>query len=61
MSYVIIGNALTDMSLGLSQGALQSNGQVVPEATFDVENVAQTIVHIANLPANVTVLDYKIM
>lgn len=49
------------MSLGLSQGALQSNGQMVPEATFDVEHVAQTIVHIANLPTSVTVLDYKIM
>jgi len=34
---------------------------MVPEATFDVEHVAQTIVHIANLPTNVTVLDYKIM
>ena len=45
----------------MSQGALQPNGQTVPEATFDVEHVAQTIVHIANLPTNVTVLDYKIM
>jgi hypothetical protein len=49
------------MSVRLSQGALQSNGQTVPEATFDVEHVAQSIVHIASLPTNVTVLDYKIM
>lgn len=49
------------MSFKLSQGALQSNGQIVPEVTFDVEHVAQTIVHIANLPTSVTVLDYKIM
>jgi len=56
-----IGNALTDMSFRLSQGALQSNGQTVAEATFDVEHVAQSIVHIASLPTNVTVLDYKIM
>jgi len=49
------------MSSGLSQGALQSNGQTVPEATFDVEHVAQSIVHIASLPTNVTVLNYKIM
>ena len=34
---------------------------MVPEATFDVEHVAQSIVHIANLPTEVTVLDYKIM
>lgn len=49
------------MSFRLSQGALQPNGQTVQEATFDVEHVAQSIVHIANLPTNVTVLDYKIM
>jgi len=49
------------MSFGLSQGALQSNGQTVPEVTFDVEHVAQSIVHIASLPTNVTVLNYKIM
>ena len=49
------------MSFRLSQGALQPNGQTIPEATFDVEHVAQTIVHIANLPTDVTVLDYKIM
>ena len=34
---------------------------MVPEATFDAEHVAQTIVHIANLPIDVTVLDYKIL
>ena len=44
-----------------SRGALQPNGQTVPEATFDVEHVAQSIVHIASLPMDVTVLDYKIM
>jgi len=56
-----IGNALTDLSFRLSQGALQPNGQTIPEATFDVEHVAQSIVHIASLPTDVTVLDYKIL
>ena len=55
------GNALTDMTSGSSRGVLQSNGQTVPEATFNVEHVAQSIVHIASLPTDVTVLDYKIM
>ena len=59
--YVSTGNALTDMSSRSQQGTLQPNGQTVPEATFDVEHVAQSIVHIASLPTNVTVLDYKIM
>ena len=49
------------MTSGSARGTLQSNGQTVPEATFDVEHVAQSIVHIANLPTDVTVLDYKIM
>jgi len=44
-----------------SRGTLQPNGQTVPEATFDVEHVAQSIVHIASLPTDVTVLEYKIM
>ena len=52
---------MTDLSFRLSQGALQPNGQTVPEATFDVEHVAKSIVHIASLPTNVTVLDYKIL
>lgn len=60
-THVSTGNALTDLSFRLSQGALQPNGQTVPEATFDMEHVAQSIVHIASLPTNVTVLDYKIM
>ena len=59
--HVPTGNALTDMSFRLSQGALQPSGQVVPEATFDVKHVAETIVHIANLPTDVTVLEYTIL
>lgn len=49
------------MSSRMLQGTLQPNGQMAPEATFDVEHVAQSIVHIASLPTNVTVLDYKIL
>ena len=42
-------------------GILQPNGNVVPEATFDVKYVAQSIVHIASLPNDVTVLEMNIM
>lgn len=42
-------------------GAMQPDGTVVPEATFDVEHVANTIVHIASLPPDVTMLEVNIM
>jgi hypothetical protein len=49
------------MGAGHSIGALQPNGNIVPEGTFDVKHVADVIVHIAGLPLSVTVLDMKIM
>ena len=49
------------MAERLAQGALQANGQVVAEATFDVKYVADAIVHIANLPNEVTVLEHTIL
>lgn len=49
------------MAARLAIGALQPNGDTVPEATFDVKYVANAIVHIANLPNDVSVLDMTIM
>ena len=40
---------------------MQPDGAVVPEATFDVEHVASTSVHIASLPPDVTMLEVNIM
>lgn len=34
---------------------------MVPEPTFDVQHVADAIVHIASLPNDVTVLEFNIM
>ncbi|KAF5382709.1 hypothetical protein D9615_002810 [Tricholomella constricta] len=56
-----IGNAHTDLAERHTSGALQPDGRMIPEPTFDVQLVADTIVHIANLPNDVTVLEYKIM
>jgi NAD(P)-dependent dehydrogenase (short-subunit alcohol dehydrogenase family) len=50
-----IGNALTDMAASVQQGVLQANGEVRAEPTMDVDNVAQTIVHMANLPLEANV------
>ncbi len=49
------------MASGHTVGAMQPDGTVAPEATFDVEHVASTIVHIASLPPDVTMLEVNIM
>ncbi|TFK20006.1 short-chain dehydrogenase/reductase SDR [Coprinopsis marcescibilis] len=58
-----IGNACTSFGGAASsaQGALQPDGRYVPEATFDPEHVASTIVHIASLPNEVSMLEVNIM
>ncbi|EIN12399.1 oxidoreductase protein [Punctularia strigosozonata HHB-11173 SS5] len=56
-----IGNARTDMAARLGVGTLQPNGQVVAEAMIDTRHVADSIVHIASLPTDVTVLTFNIM
>jgi hypothetical protein len=55
------GNAHTELAAGHVQGALQPDGRMVPEPTFDVQHVADAIVHIASLPNSVTVLEFNIM
>ena len=50
-----IGNAATDMTQGMSSGALQANGSVVPEPVMDVADVARTVRHMAELPLEANV------
>jgi NAD(P)-dependent dehydrogenase (short-subunit alcohol dehydrogenase family) len=56
-----IGNAATDMARRLGEGALQPNGQTVPEPLMDVEQVADAVVHMAGLPLDANVLSMTIM
>lgn len=49
------------MAARFNQGALQADGTTKVEKTFDVRYVADTVVHIASLPLNVTVLEMNIM
>ncbi|KAF9046467.1 short-chain dehydrogenase/reductase SDR [Panaeolus papilionaceus] len=56
-----IGNALTDMAGGQAVGILQPSGQIASEATFDPKHVGSTVVHIANLPPDVAMLEVNIM
>lgn len=49
------------MAAAHQTGALQPDGTIKPEGTLDVQHVANTIVHIAGLPLEVTVLTFNIM
>ncbi len=50
-----IGNALTDMAAGFTQGALQADGAMRVEPVMDVAHVAQAVLHMAQLPLDVNV------
>ncbi|TRM61149.1 hypothetical protein BD626DRAFT_434875 [Schizophyllum amplum] len=65
------GNAQTGIMTSHQAGAKQADGELLPdgtfqhrllkEATIDVKHIADTIVHIAELPNDVTVLEMNIM
>jgi NAD(P)-dependent dehydrogenase (short-subunit alcohol dehydrogenase family) len=60
-SQIDIGNAATDMSARLAVGALQPNGDIVPELRFDVKHVADAVLYIAGLPLNTNVQFMNVM
>jgi NAD(P)-dependent dehydrogenase (short-subunit alcohol dehydrogenase family) len=50
-----IGNADTDMTLRISEGAPQADGSIAPEPTFDAQHVADAVLFMANLPLDANV------
>jgi NAD(P)-dependent dehydrogenase (short-subunit alcohol dehydrogenase family) len=56
-----IGNAATEMTEKMAQGALQPNGSVAAEARMDVGHVADAVVQMAALPLDANVLFMTIM
>jgi NAD(P)-dependent dehydrogenase (short-subunit alcohol dehydrogenase family) len=56
-----IGNALTPMAQHMTEGVLQPNGQVEVEPVFDVQHVANAVVHMASLPLDTNILTVTIM
>jgi NAD(P)-dependent dehydrogenase (short-subunit alcohol dehydrogenase family) len=50
-----IGNAATDMTQAISRGALQADGSVAPEPTFDAEHAAAAVLYMAALPLDANV------
>ena len=60
-SQIDIGNALTEMAQSMTKGMPQPNGSITPEATMDVEHVASTVFHMANLPLDANIQFLTIM
>ena len=60
-SQIDIGNATTDMTERMKTGVLQANGTLEVEPTFNVKHVAESVLHIANLPLDTNVPFITIM
>jgi NAD(P)-dependent dehydrogenase (short-subunit alcohol dehydrogenase family) len=56
-----IGNAATEMTVRMTSGVLQPDLSRKAEPRMDVENVAKTIVYMANLPLEANVLTVTVM
>jgi NAD(P)-dependent dehydrogenase (short-subunit alcohol dehydrogenase family) len=56
-----IGNAATDMTKQLEVGALQADGSIVAEPTMSVEDVANAVLYMVELPLNANVLSMTVM
>ena len=50
-----IGNAATELTQVISQGALQADGSVRPEPVFDAGHVAAAVLYMASLPLDANV------
>jgi NAD(P)-dependent dehydrogenase (short-subunit alcohol dehydrogenase family) len=60
-SQIDIGNAATEMTARMARGVPQPNGTTMIEPTMDVQNVADTVVFIANMPLDANVQFVTVM
>jgi NAD(P)-dependent dehydrogenase (short-subunit alcohol dehydrogenase family) len=51
-----IGNAATELTQAISEGARQADGSVRPEPTFDPRHAADAVLYMASLPLDTNVL-----
>jgi len=56
-----IGNAATELSHGISQGALQPDGSTLAEPMMDLRHAVDAVVHMAGLPLDANVLFMTVM
>jgi NAD(P)-dependent dehydrogenase (short-subunit alcohol dehydrogenase family) len=56
-----IGNAATDMTKQLEVGALQADGSILAEPTMSVDDVADAVLYMVELPLSANVLSMTVM
>ena len=56
-----IGNAMTPMASRMAEGVIQANGQIEVEPLFDVQHVANAVLHMASLPLDTNILFLTVM
>ena len=56
-----IGNALTDLTQNMETGRPQANGHMASEPVMEVENVANSVLHMARLPLEANVQFMTVM
>jgi NAD(P)-dependent dehydrogenase (short-subunit alcohol dehydrogenase family) len=61
VSQIDIGNAMTDMAAKFLEGVPQANGQIAVEPVMDVEHVASSVFHIAQMPLEANVQFMTVM
>ncbi len=56
-----IGNAASEMTARMTDGVLQPDGRMMPEARMDVAHVGRAVAHMASLPLDANVLFMTVM
>lgn len=56
-----VGNAFTELAARMRDGVPQADGSVKAEPMMDVEHVARSIVHMANMPLDANVYELTVM
>jgi len=56
-----IGNAATDMTESMSVGMPQADGSIKPEPTMDVKHIANSVLHMVELPLDANVQFITVM
>ena len=56
-----VGNAMTELAARMSKGVKQADGEIRVEPMIDVDDVARSVLHMANQPLHVNVYHLMIM
>lgn len=60
-SQIDIGNALTELSVRMTKGVRQANGEIAVEPMVDVKHIADAVGYMASLPLSANVLNMTVM